>query len=146
MALIYNAISARPLSLIPKSKEELQVPDEVLFNPDFEADYESLENSLTYDQMKKIALSPDFVIIDARRPDQYEEGTIGNAININPDIDQMELFEKLANLPGEKPIVCFCDGGTCDLSDIIAEELLNLGFKRVFLYSGGWEEWQKKKD
>jgi len=85
--------------------------------------------TVTFEQMKRIIESTNFIIIDARQPAE-EEAT---------------LIPKIFSLPKDKTIIVYCDGGTCDLSHHLAEKLINsFGFKRVFLYEGGWEEWSTK--
>ncbi len=85
------------------------------------------------------------LVIDARSPEMYELGKIGNAINIFPLIEEKdEYFRTLSTLPKEKAIVIYCDGGDCDLSHLLANDLKNFGFTKIFLYVGGWEEWSRK--
>ncbi len=52
----------------------------------------------------------------------------------------------MMNLPPNKTIIVYCDGGQCDLSYELAKEFLEvLHYQRVFLYEGGWDEWTKKR-
>lgn len=100
---------------------------------------------VTFEQMKRIIESPNFVIIDARRPEEYTKAHIPNAINLFAYEDEQILIPKILSLPKDKTIIIYCDGGTCDLSHHLAEKLINsFGFTRVFLYEGGWEEWSAK--
>ncbi len=145
-AFTYNALSSNPLPLVPKPKDEMAVKDDWLFGDNYSTKKEDLNYSVTYEQMRKIAGSSEFVIIDARRPGQFEQSHIQGAINIYPHTQNQEIyFEKLATLPQGKPIVCYCDGGTCDLSHIVAKELISLGYERVFVYQGGWAEWSENQ-
>lgn len=104
----------------------------------------NLDYEITYDNMVKIVDRSDFVIIDARSPDLYSQGHIGNAINIFPYEDEATYVQKIFDLPQNKRIVVYCDGGTCDLSHHVAEDLVNnFNFENVFIYKGGWEDWIK---
>jgi rhodanese-related sulfurtransferase len=47
-------------------------------------------------------------------------------------------------LPRDKTYIVYCDGGACDLSHHVAKTLIEFGFKRVFVYRGGWDEWKIK--
>lgn len=97
--------------------------------------------------MKRIAEEESFIIIDARSPELYEESRIGNAINIFPFADnQDKIIEKIFELPYDKKIVIYCDGGNCDASHLVAEMLNQFDFKNVYLYTGGWEEWEIKRN
>lgn len=96
------------------------------------------------DQVEKLLTNPDVLFIDARKANEYERGHIGNAINIfTPEFEQN--IPKVIGLPREKPIVVYCGGGACELSHELAGHLVGLGFTRIFVYTGGWNEWEKRK-
>ena len=145
LALIYNFFLPKPFPLFPKNPDELTIKDSELFNDESQSLIDNLEKTVTYEQVAKLINNPDVVFIDARTEENYSRGYIGNAVNIYPNSDEEEFVQKIMQIPMDKTIICYCDGGTCDLSHIVAEELIALGFKRVFLYSGGWEEWEKKR-
>jgi rhodanese-related sulfurtransferase len=87
-----------------------------------------------------------FLLIDARSAEIYSKGRIGSAINIYPLGDnQDQYFREINTLPRDKAIVIYCDGGACDLSHHLAEDLKNFGYTKIFIYKGGWEEWIKVK-
>ena len=54
-------------------------------------------------------------------------------------------FTHLSVLPHDKIIVVYCTGGSCDASHRVASDLKAIGYTRVFLYSGGWDDWIKKR-
>ncbi|MCO5249920.1 MAG: rhodanese-like domain-containing protein [Candidatus Kapabacteria bacterium] len=116
-----------------------------------EKDKESLDSELpknteltvTYEQMKKIINNPDFIIIDARSPEMYAKSKIGKAINIFPYDEEAVFMPKILDLPTNKRIVIYCDGGNCDSSHKLAEAIKTFGYKNVFIYSGGWDDWSK---
>lgn len=105
---------------------------------------DNIEKTVTFEQMKKIINNSNFVIIDARSADDYAKGKIGNALNIFPYDEESNYFPKILSLPRDKKIVIYCTGGNCDLSHHLAEDLMNFDFKNVFIYTGGWEEWELK--
>ena len=106
---------------------------------------ESLEGAtITYEQIKARLDDPNFVIIDARSPEEYAEGMIGDAKNIFPYEDEGEYFKKIFTLPQGKKYLIYCTGGNCDLSHKLAEDMTNSGFTNIFIYTGGWEEWLTK--
>lgn len=101
--------------------------------------------SVNYEQMKKIVGNPDFIIIDARREDDYKKAHIPGSINLFALSEPNEKFEIIMTIPMGKKYVIYCDGGNCDLSHQLATEFLNsFGFTNVYVYEGGWEEWNKK--
>lgn len=99
---------------------------------------------ITYSQLIKYLKHPNLILIDARSPEDFAHGHIGKAINIfayNEDMNQ--YFSSLSSIPMDKSnvIIVYCDGGTCEASHKVAMDLIRLGYKNVFVYSGGWEEW-----
>lgn len=105
----------------------------------------TLSKTVVYSQMLKIIGNKDFVLLDARNSEDFAESHIGNAINIFPYDPENEIFAKLQRLPTDKKIVVYCDGGNCDSSHKLAEFLDMMGFDKVFIYTGGWEDWTKHK-
>lgn len=103
--------------------------------------------TVTYDQILKIIKQPDkFQLIDARNPEQFAENKIGNAVNIFPyDEDMDNIANKIFSLPIGKTYIIYCDGGQCDSSHKLADILIDFGVENIFIYTGGWEEWEMKK-
>jgi rhodanese-related sulfurtransferase len=97
---------------------------------------------ITLNQMQRIVsdTSGNFIIIDARRPNDYQKEHIENAINIFPDDAEEIVVEKIFALSDSKTIIVYCDGGNCDLSHHLGGYLKIFGYK-FFIFEGGWEEW-----
>jgi rhodanese-related sulfurtransferase len=100
--------------------------------------------TITYEQIKARINNPDFIIIDARSPEDYSKGRIGEAINIFPYDDESKYFEQIYTLERGKKYLIYCTGGDCDLSHHLAEDMKTAGFENIFIYVGGWEEWITK--
>ena len=81
------------------------------------------------------------LIIDARNPEAFLAGHLPGAVNL-PWERYFEYVERMHALPRDRWLVLYCDGGTCDYSQLLAQELVMLGFTKVAVYSGGIEEWQ----
>lgn len=131
-------------------KEELTANKESIIESEKENYDETQEKklkTLNYNQVLKVINNPDFILIDARHPEEWDKAHIGNAINIEPpyegDIDG--YFKKLMALPQNKTLVVYCTGGSCDASHKVASDLMSLGYTRVYLYTGGWDDWIKKR-
>lgn len=105
----------------------------------------NLEKVVNYNQVLKIIGNNNFVIIDARSVDDYSKGKIADAINIFPyNENENEYFQQIMSLPRDKRFLIYCTGGNCDLSHHLAEDMVNFGFSNIFIYTGGWEDWEKK--
>lgn len=103
---------------------------------------------ITLQQMKNLLAKPNVIIIDARSNEEFEKGHINGAINIFAyEEDLGKYFQNLTQVPVDKRkiIVVYCEGGTCDASHKVASDLIRLGHKNVFVYTGGWEEWSHKE-
>ena len=102
--------------------------------------------TISYSQLVRILNDPNFIIVDARRNEDFAKAHIPNAINIYALDDPDIKIPKMMNLPPNKTIIVYCDGGQCDLSYELAKEFLEvLHYQRVFLYEGVWDEWTKKR-
>lgn len=108
-------------------------------------DKSNIEKTLTLAQVKQRLNDPRFFFIDARNAEEYAKGHIGNSINIFPYEQEVKYMEKIMTLPRDKIFVIYCTGGTCDLSHKVADDMLGAGFKNIFIFTGGWDEWSKQK-
>jgi rhodanese-related sulfurtransferase len=84
------------------------------------------------------------VFLDARKPEEYQEGHISGAMNFyGNELDQFApgIIPLLTDKNQE--IIVYCHGGDCDLSLLVARSLIETGYKRVEIFAGGWPEWKK---
>ena len=82
---------------------------------------------------------PDVVLLDVRTANEYNEGHIANAINI--DVKEGGFVEKAKSmLPAEKTVAVYCKSGV--RSVIAAKMLAKEGFKVVNL-QGGIKAWKE---
>lgn len=80
------------------------------------------------------------IFLDARENEDYKAGHIKNALNL-PYYD-FELFEKnLDNIAKEDTIVTYCGGTDCDLSILLGNDLFESGYKNIYIFFGGWNDW-----
>jgi rhodanese-related sulfurtransferase len=82
----------------------------------------------------------DVIFIDARDEADFLVGHITNSINI-PFEDFDNHKQKLELLSKEKPMVIYCAGTDCDLSILLGNLLFEQGYKQVYIFFGGWNEW-----
>ncbi len=80
-------------------------------------------------------------VIDARRKDEYDEGHIPGAMLF--DYYDMGTYRDrvLAVISNEFEIMVYCSEPTCDDSELLAKELYALGFTKLLVFKGGFEEW-----
>ena len=82
----------------------------------------------------KLISNKETLVIDTRKPFEYDVGTFKNAIN--PKIQNFRDFPKyLKKINKTKPVAMFCTGGIrCEKASIF---LKRKGFKNVFQLKGG---------
>jgi UPF0176 protein len=82
----------------------------------------------------KLISNKETLVLDARKPFEYDVGTFKNSIN--PNIQNFKDFPKyLKKIDKTKPVAMFCTGGIrCEKASIF---LKRKGFKNVFQLKGG---------
>jgi len=84
------------------------------------------------------------VFLDARKPEEYQEGHIPGALNFyGNELDNFapKIVPKLTDKNQE--IIAYCHGGDCDLSLQVAKTLIEQGYAHVEIFQGGWPDWKK---
>lgn len=84
------------------------------------------------------------VFIDARPEPAYRAGHIKDAINLPWQRAEEECFRIIEQIPTDRPIVTYCDGKACDLSDDLARFFQDLGYTKARALHNGLSRWQKK--
>ncbi|MBI5899585.1 MAG: rhodanese-like domain-containing protein [Rhodocyclales bacterium] len=109
-------------------------------SPDWKAKGGPVSVSAAY--LKKLAEDKTpHVLIDARPKRVADKGMIPNAINIS----DTEFDKHVDKLPADKatPLIYYCGGLECVLSDKSAEKARKLGYTNVLTYPPGYPEWEK---
>jgi rhodanese-related sulfurtransferase len=88
---------------------------------------------------QKIESSQPKVLIDVRTPDEYAQGHIKDAINIDWDGDQFNA--ETDKLDKSTPVYVYCYAG--GRSSSAAKALQKKGFKEVYDLKGGMEAWRE---
>jgi len=79
-------------------------------------------------------------LIDARTLAEYAAGHIAGAIAL--PFEQLQPYqEQLAALPRNRWLVTYCDGPPCDQSHLLAQLLLQQGYRYVAVYDAGVNDW-----
>jgi rhodanese-related sulfurtransferase len=79
------------------------------------------------------------LILDVRSPEDFQEGHIPGAVNI----DYQELPNQLDELPRDRTIVVYCNVGR--RAGIAEETLIEAGFPDVRHLEGDMEEWRSNQ-
>ena len=118
---------------IPLLAKKLEITEDI----DIDSD-ESTLLAISLDKAKDF-FENGVLFIDARDEVYYNDGHIKNAMK---NVFLMELiFNIEEKQTKEDPIVVYCGDPGCGDSEDLAYDLQNEGFKKLFVFKGGWLEW-----
>ena len=117
-----------------KIKKEI-VPMDLFLSPKNKNKY------IEPNKWNKLINNKDTIVLDSRKPFEYDVGTFKKSIN--PNVDNFREFPKYLNkLNKKKTIAMFCTGGIrCEKASVY---LKNKGFKNVYQLRGGILNYLKK--
>ncbi|MBL4867747.1 MAG: rhodanese-like domain-containing protein [Pseudomonadales bacterium] len=85
----------------------------------------------------------DLVIIDARKSEDREKGYIEGSLGIpDTDTNPAVLAKHLATK--QTPVIFYCNGPKCGRSVKSSKMAVKEGYKNIYWFRGGWEEWSNK--
>lgn len=90
--------------------------------------------------MKERAGKPDFVILDVRTPEEFAEGHIVGAVNL--DVQAKDFEKKLRALDRKKSYLVYCRTGNRSRKATVAMEAL--GFRSIFHMNEGIVKWKQQ--
>jgi len=83
-------------------------------------------------------------VVDVRKSEAFEAGSIPGAINIPPIASAHERRSRLSEVKKQQRIVVFCESWRCRWADRVADSLILDGYRQVAVYRAGWEEWKNR--
>ncbi len=112
--------------------------DNLAFIQEFLDFVEYADGTISTEQLTSIE-SKDIVFIDARNENQYNEGHIPGAINI----DWRDTIKRMNEIPRDKPVVLYCETG---LLSSKAHFMLRLaGYENAKVLWGGYLVWSARQ-
>ena len=90
---------------------------------------------------KKLYDSQNFVFVDARSRDDYDEGHIKGAVSLPVGQFDEKIEAFLEQYSPEKAIVTYCSGRTCEDSHKLAQLLLAFGYTEINVFIDGFPGW-----
>jgi rhodanese-related sulfurtransferase len=91
---------------------------------------------------KKLYDSQNFVFVDARPRDDYDEGHIKGAVSLPVGQFDEKIEAFLEQYSPEKAIVTYCSGRTCEDSHKLAQLLMELGYTEINVFIDGFPGWE----
>ncbi len=96
---------------------------------------------VTFAELEKLIDSQNVNVVDARLPSAFGRGRIAGAINWPVDATVVESRAGWSLIDPHKPTVVYCQSLGCAWDQIVATRLVARGLDSVFVYQGGWSEW-----
>ncbi|MBA2278021.1 MAG: sulfurtransferase [Chloroflexia bacterium] len=109
------------------------------------------------DEIRTNLDDPNVVLVDARTPEEYAEGHIPGAVNVNyprnaqPDPprfwrpqDELRAIYAEVGVTPDKRVIPYCTTGV--RSSVTFFSLHLIGYDNVGLYTGSWAEWSSHPD
>jgi len=90
--------------------------------------------------LKERAGKADFVILDVRTPEEFAEGHIDGAVNL--DVQARDFEKKLRVLDRKKSYLVYCRTGNRSRKATVAMEAL--GFRSIFHMNEGIVKWKQQ--
>ena len=98
---------------------------------------------LSTEAYKEIIKDTSLLLVDVRTPEEYEEGALPGAINIDY-YDEENFHEAYDAFDRKKPIYLYCRTGNRSLK--VADKLFEMGFEEIYDMKGGYMQWTKDQD
>lgn len=89
---------------------------------------------------QRIQAGDGIVVVDALGPISYAAAHLPGAVNIPPERVEGLAERRIPNLDAE--VVVYCQNPRCESSVEVAEQLVTLGYRNVWHYAGGKDEWR----
>lgn len=85
----------------------------------------------------------DFVLIEALPEKAFNEEHLPGAINVPVQADDFEEKVKQAVPDKDKPVVLYCANTECPASPQAAKKMEEMGYKKVYDYEAGKQDWRE---
>lgn len=141
MSILKNTISAMVISILLSTN----LPD-VLAKGKKNAPL-NIEGTIKIDAQGIFILAekvPNIIIIDARIKTDRIQGYIEGSVSL-PDTETNCTNLKQILPSKTSPVIFYCNGVKCGRSGKSAKRALQCGYKNIYWFRGGFEEWKSKK-
>ncbi len=88
----------------------------------------------------KLKASPEAILVDVRTPEEFAEGNITGAQNI--DFNAPDFEQKISALDKNKTYFVYCKAGTRSAKAV--SKMSALGFTSLYCLDGGYMAWKEK--
>lgn len=104
-------------------------------------EFEEIEPKEVFNILEKNRGNPDFVVLDVRTPEDYDEGHIENAYLLN--IKSKDFEDELKKMDKNKKYFVYCRTGRKSRKAV--ELMEKSGYKEAHGITGGIEKWKSRR-
>jgi rhodanese-related sulfurtransferase len=97
---------------------------------------DQIDRKSLWDKMQR---GDEFVLVDALSPMSYAVSHLPGAISLPPRDVEERAPRRIPDL--ETEVIVYCASSTCDSSVVVANHLIELGYRSVRHYTGGKSDW-----
>ena len=140
----FNSTNKTKSLFQPFHKPKVKIKSEVVpMNLKLHKMIQKKDSHVEPNKWNKLIKDKETIVIDARKPFEYDVGTFKGSVN--PSVDNFRDFPKyLKKLKKNQPIAMFCTGGIrCEKASIYLEKK---GYSNVYQLKGGILNYLKKTD
>jgi rhodanese-related sulfurtransferase len=98
-----------------------------------------------YEWVVQYCESKNITLFDVRYQEDSARQMIPGAIALPIDALQSDFEMVVASVPRDRTVVVYCQSRQCSFSRIMAIRLMEAGFTRIHVYSGGYKEWAARR-
>jgi rhodanese-related sulfurtransferase len=107
-----------------------------------EANGDIFLEKFTYSELVEGMSAKEITLIDARHAADFDLRHIPGAINVPENSNEDALRKSVGEIPKMARIVVYCKNSSCPFSKSIARRLQAIGYQRVSVYVGGFQDWE----
>lgn len=138
LGLLVNALREHPLPLIP-------VAQDVALAESVGESYSARIEPPTFVELEHAMQAHDdgeTVFVDARPNEFFGLGHIAGAISLPRSTFTKDYPAFTSKVQKDRPLMIYCSESKCVDSTVVAQALTRLGYKKVEIFKGGWDEWE----
>ena len=98
---------------------------------------------ITAEELERMLLGgAELSVIDARHRQDYLQGHLENAVNVEPSSGLATVRATCSGMPAHGTVVVYCQSLGCKYAVRVSKNLRALGFDNILYFKGGWREWE----
>jgi rhodanese-related sulfurtransferase len=99
--------------------------------------------AIKIEQAEDLYFNRNVLFLDARLPVDYKLGHVKGAKNL-PVEHFGNYLAQVESLNIKVPYVTYCSGTDCNLAEELGDSLSSMGFEKIYIFYGGWNDWKAK--